>query len=514
MTTAAAKPRILVTGVWQETNTYSSRTTTLSDFEEFELASGDAVAESHAGVRSVIGGAMSLLGDRARFGFSAAAWPAGPADERTAGELVERFAAGLRHHTSSQGLILNLHGAMVAQGVDDVEARLTHVVRRELGDIPVVAVLDYHANPSREFLDSIDAVVAYKTYPHVDMFECGVEAVRIVDELIERQLSRSVRYQRFPLITSPLSQGSRSQPMKHLLHLAASSPAHARAVLTPGFAYSDVERAGLTVMVNNLSDGDASAADVVLEQLCGAVQEHQDSFQVQAVDIDAALAQLPSLHGRTMVVDVGDNIGGGSAGDGTSLLRALYGLEDRSSLVILCDSEAVANAALAGVGSRFRARLGGHTDAAHGEPLDVEVEVRRLSNGVYRTASAWMGGRQFDMGPSAVLQAGSTTVLTTSVPTPPFHLEQLQSQGIDPADYDILTAKGALAWQDAYEGCVDDTIFVDTPGVTPAFPDDLSRESTFEGSGPSWAFPARRGAASTATRLTHETKKTSMKGDQ
>lgn len=104
-----------------------------------------------------------------------------------------------------------------------------------------------------------------------------------------------------------------------------------------------------------------------------------------------------------------------------------------------------------------------------------------------------MGGAEFLLGPSAVLRCRSVTIIVTSVSTPPFHVEQVTSQGVNPGDFDILTAKGALAWQDSYGAYIDRTIFVDTPGVTPAFPETLARHERFaDDTAVPWTYPIRR----------------------
>jgi microcystin degradation protein MlrC len=480
---------VLVASFWQETNTYSPRTTTLDDFVAFELLEGIAIAEAHRGVRSVIGGAIDELGDAAEFGMAVGAWPAGPTDHATATQLLDRFATVLGRHRGVAGVLLNLHGAMVAEGYPDVELEVVRRVERELGDVPVVAVLDFHANPSREFVAACDAIVAYRTYPHVDMYERGAEAGRILATLLAEERRSQVLLRKLPLLTSPLGQGTDLPHVQEVIMAPAELRPPLGAFVTPGFPYSDVARAGMSIAVNSWADIPAPTA--VVDALAARAWASRDRWAPRVSPVTEAVREASRASGRVMLADVGDNIGGGSPGDGTALLAALLDVK-RSSLVLLWDPATAAVAHSLGPGAVFDARLGGHTDDLHGATLTERVEVVSVFDGHYRAGGEWMGGMEFDLGPTAVLRCRAVTVVVTTVSTPPFHVEQITAHGLDPAAFDILTAKGALAWQDGYGPYVDQTIFVDTPGVTPAFPEVLTRNERFaDEPGEPWTYPQR-----------------------
>jgi microcystin degradation protein MlrC len=480
--------RFAVAGLWQETNTFATQETTLDDFREFELVSGADVGHLHKGVRSVIGGAIDSLGDSACFGLSAGAWPSGLITNETAVSLIDRFEDDLREIGSVHGLVLNLHGAMVAEGMSDIETAAVEAARRVLGDVPIVAILDLHANPSSKLLDSLDGVVAYKTFPHVDMYERGLEAGNMVQTMAESGSLGSVVFRKLPLITSPLAQGTADDPMRQIVEATDRLGGSTTSFVTPGFAYSDVSRAGLTIMVN-ADDEFTREARETLEALTDIVIENRDQFRVPAVSMKTAVDQIKASSATTMLVDVGDNIGGGSDGSSTALLPILLSVPDRPSVFTFTDATVVREADRMRVGEvtslRFRNLLGSHES--------VPFEVVRLTSGKYQADGAWMGGRIFDMGPTAVLRCKATYVMVTSIPVPPFHREQLVSQGLNPTHFNILTAKGALAWQDAYGDCVEQTIFVDSPGPTPAFPEDLERDHLVDEDAQPWEFPGGRG---------------------
>lgn len=484
---------VLLASMWQETNTYSPRITTLDDFKRFELLEGEEVGAAHAGVRSVIGGAIDVLGAHARFGLSAGAWPAGPADESVARALLDRFADTLNQHRDCAGVLLNLHGAMVASGYPDLELEVVERVKRQLGDIPIVTVLDYHANPSREFIAGCDAVVAYTTYPHVDMFERGRQAAEILLSILRHERRGRVVLRKMPLLTSPLAQGTHSVHVTELLHAHGQLVTSLGGFVTPGFPYSDVARAGMSIGLNKWADDPVHAQS--LDTLAAGVLTNRDLWSPNVTSVEGAMIEAAVATERLMLADVGDNIGGGSPGDGTALLEGLLRLRSRRSLVMITDPQVVEEATAVGVGGSIDVAIGARTDALHGAPVRTRVEVVSLSDGTYRALGEWMGGMEFSMGPTAVVRAQSVTIIVTSVANPPFHVEQVTSQGLALESFDILTAKGALAWQDGYGPLVGRAIFVDTPGVTPAHPERLLRHASFAEGNLPWIHPQTLGLA-------------------
>ena len=476
---------IAIAGMWQETNTYSSRVTVLGDYEEFEFAAGRDIVDLHAGRRSVIGGFLAQVGDRAAPALSVGAWPAGLTPEPVFSQLMERFESELRSQRHVAGVLLNLHGAMVAEGYPDVELEVVRAVRRTVGDVPIVAVLDFHANPSLAFLSYLDAVLSYQTYPHVDMFERGVEAAQILDAIIESGTRWSVTAHKLPLLTSPMSQGTDNDPVVDIMTERGRLSQEMHVAAMPGFVYSDVARGGFTVAVS--SPGEETGA-APCDSMTDFVWARRDDFSVAAVPTREGIVRALARPGPTVVADVGDNIGGGSGGAGTEVLHHLLDLRVDRALVVVSDRRAADLATRASLGEDIDVHLGGHLERAQGPSVSRRARVLSQSPGRYVASGAWMGGHTFDMGPTAVLRIDGVDVIVTSVATPPFHREQITSQGLSPEQYDIVVAKGALAWQDGLADIADGAVFLDTRGSTPARPESLER-STGPESGTGWVYP-------------------------
>ena len=473
--------RVGIVGMWQETNTYSSRPTTLAQFEAFELLEGEEILTHHRGTGSVIGGFLDgMAGVESVPLFSAGAWPAAPPDEPTTMELLRRLDRALAAAPTLDGVLVNLHGAMVASGAEDMEAETLRRIRDSFPKVPVMAVLDLHANFSAEACAHCDAVVGYRTYPHVDMADCGREAAALMRRALagERFITA---YGKLGHLTSPLAQGTEQGPMRGLLQRAeirTQAAGAERVTLLPGFPYSDVSRCGFGVLAVATADKSEAAVTVVADTMVD-VERHLSEFALNRPKAAEAVREAAARPSHPVVLaDVADNVGGGSPGDGTTLLAELVKQKVVGAVVIIADGAAVAAAKAAGTGSTLTLSLGGKSDRLHGDPIVVAARVLRVTDGTYRAEGSWMTGQTFSMGPTAVVElSGGVTVIIVTTATPPFHLEQLTANGVDPAETSIIVAKGAIAWRAAYENVMASAIEVDTPGCCPIDPTTLPRET-------------------------------------
>jgi len=466
--------RVGIVGVWHETNTYSSRPTTLADFEAFELDTGSEIVERHAGTRTVLGGFLQAEDMELVPVFSAGAWPAGTVTADAADRLLQMLTTQLEAARPLDGVMANLHGAMVAEGRPDMEADVVAAVRSAVGDVPVVAVLDFHANPSVPLVENTDVVVGYDTYPHVDMYERGVEAAEWFRRLLAGERLKS-RIGKHPLLTTPLAQWTDADPMQGLFRRANDAAQRLgveRVCICGGFAYSDTDRAGISVLATTGVDN-AAAADELIVGVLADIDDVADQFTVALPGPEEAVAAALAAGEKPVVLaDIADNIGGGSAGDGTALFEQLLAQGATGALCIIADAEVAAAAHQAGVGGTVAAEVGAKTDEYHGAPVPITGRVRALSDGRYTSGGSWGTGQSYAMGPTAWLDVNGNDMVVTSIPTPPFHVEQVTHLGIDPSQATIITAKGAVAWRSAYGHFAKTVIEVDTAGVCPI---DVSR---------------------------------------
>ncbi|MEA5457269.1 M81 family metallopeptidase [Sinomonas sp. JGH33] len=471
-----SRPRIAVAGMWHETNIYGPHAATLDRFDEYELLEGDDIIGRHRGVKTVIGGFLDgihRMEAEAVPTLSAGAWPGGPAPRHVMNALLDRLRQWLAlamQEGPLAGVLLNLHGAMTAEGFPDVEAETVRAARSIVGpETPVGAVLDLHANPTPAFVEQCNVVICYDTYPHVDMWDRGLEVATLIGEAVQgRRLRTAIR--RTPLLTVPPSQGTADEPMKGIRLRAdqKASMGTERVSICAGFAYTLPERIGLSALVVHDEDR-TSVAEHLAEAVVADIDACAEQFKVTRPTVAEAVAEALAEDATTPVIlaDLADNIGGGSAGDGTALLAALLDRGARGALAIIADPEVAALAHASGEDTTITCRLGGKSDSLHGAPIEVTARVARTTPGVYTASGSYMTGQTFRMGPTAVLEIGdgAATVLVNTRPTPPFHREQFTHAGVDPSQASVIVAKGALAWRSAYGEDAGTVIEVDTPGA-------------------------------------------------
>jgi microcystin degradation protein MlrC len=207
-------------------------------------------------------------------------------------------------------------------------------------------------------------------------------------------------------------------------------------------------------------------ADQLAERLWSVRQQLEGSL----LGVEAAL-DLCQLHAdeRICLLDMGDNVGGGSAADGTLLAAALHRRRLGPAFVSLFDPAAVECCRRAGRGTRIALSVGGHTDDRHGPPLDLSVTVQSLVEGRFRELQPRHGGiTEFDQGATAMVEADDSplTIMLTSKRMVPFSLQQLIGCGVDPNRFRILVAKGVHAPVAAYREVCHRFVRVNTPGAT------------------------------------------------
>jgi microcystin degradation protein MlrC len=387
-------PSVAVVGVWHETNTYSACPTTLDDFRALELLEGDGLRARNERTGSVIGGFLDAEELELVPCLSASAWPGGVVAAEARAWIVREAAESLRRSGPVDGVLVNLHGAMVAEDDDDPEVAFLDAVRSVAGAVPIAAVVDLHANPSAALVSRCDVMIGYDTYPHVDMRERGREAAALLGEVLAGRRLRTL-LAKVPILASPLGLGTDDEPMRGLLQRAgerSEAAGLARILITGAFSYSDVERAGVSVVV--VCDEEAvEAARDVLAATAADIAANEDAFRRGRPRPAEAVSQAIASPAKPVVIaDVGDNVGGGGAGDGTAILAELLAQAARSAVVLLHDPGAVELAESVGVGGTFDGEIGGKTDRFHGDPVAVRGRVAFVGDSAYTTEGTWMSG--------------------------------------------------------------------------------------------------------------------------
>ena len=483
--------RIGIIALLHESNTFVRQSTVLDRFREDMFLLGGAIRESLADSHHEIGGFLAALeADGHAEAYPLVAYRATPGGVITAGALDCLVATMLQTVSDApalDGLLVAAHGAAVSQSQLDVDGYWLSALRSTVGaDVPIIATLDAHANLSRKMVGSCDAMIAYRTNPHLDQRARGMDAARMMVATLRGEIRPTMAAAYPPLVINIERQCTSDAHLRPIYHLAdeqlGDEGALSNSILL-GFPYADVADMGSATIA--VTDDDPSRAQRLATELASSIWDAREALVGNLVDLNEAIDSCASLLEagamekctRVCLLDMGDNVGGGSAGDGTTLVREILRRGIGPSFACLYDPDAVAACERVGAGGSSTIAVGGKTDDLHGGPIEVEVVVESFHDGRFSESQPRHGGIvQFDQGPTAIVKTvdGALTLMLTSRRIAPFSLRQVTSCRIDPVQFKVLIAKGVHAPIAAYREVCDRFIRVNTIGSTCA---DLAQQT-------------------------------------
>ncbi len=466
--------RVGILALLQESNTFISGKTSLKHFQQDVLLTGEDIRQHFEQAPHEIGGffqGLKKAGIEAVPIFAARAYPNGIIEASTFDLLVKQMMEGLEAAGSLDGILAAPHGATVAENHPDADGFWLGKVRDFIGlDKPLIATLDLHANLSRAMVDSTNALIAYRSNPHLDQLETGLRAA----DLMARTLSGSIypcQAAAFPSLAINIqNQNTNEYPLSSFyaqINAASNGPDVISHSTLLGFPYADVAEMGSSAIV--VTDDQPEQAQEMAWAIERKFLTEKDEFEPEFISVEAAIEEIvANPETRFTLLDMGDNVGGGSPADSSILLHALHDKKIANSFVCLFDPVAVKTASSVMIGEHVDLSIGAHTDEQHGTPLECNVKLLSLHDGKFSESKARHGGfTNFDQGPTAIVKCSSgCTVMLTSKRIPPFSLAQLTSCDLDPSNFRVFIAKGVIAPQAAYRDVCDRFIQVNTPGAT------------------------------------------------
>jgi microcystin degradation protein MlrC len=461
-------PKVAIGRVSHETNTFSVLKLRLSDFDP---CYGDEIFKVYGGTRTELGGFIDVL--RANDveivpTLAASATPSGPIVLEDFERIVSTIVNDLRSASSLGGVLLSLHGAMVAVDVPETEGVLLRAVRGVVGNIPVMITLDLHALVSDMMVGHCDAIFGYNTNPHVDSYERGVEAAEAMVREMKSQIRHVVAFRKLRMMPPTINQRTTEGPMLRLFERAYEMEKMDKVVnvsVFGGFPYADVGRVGSSVVV--VTDNNLELAKELSDELGEEMWSRRREFLKEITPVDVAVKRaITAKEGPVILADVADNPGGGAPGDSTFILRELLRREAKNvGVAVIKDPEAVAEAIKVGVRGTLTTRIGGKTDSFHGEPLEVTGTVRTITDGIF-VYKAGRVGLRVDVGRTAVLDVDGVEIILTEKSHAPNDPEIFRRNGIEPTEKKILLLKSRGHFRAAYEPFSKEVIEVDAPGLT------------------------------------------------
>ena len=477
--------RIAVGGFLHETNTFAPTKATYDGFVHGggfpRMALGDGLLKT---VRDINVGLAGFIDAAEAEGWDlvptifAAATPSAHVTEDAYERIARTMIDGLASAGQFDAVYLDLHGAMVAEHLDDGEGEILARVRKVVGeDVPVVASLDLHANVTPEMVAHADALIAYRSYPHVDMADTGRACARHLALLLNTKQRLAKAFRQSPFLIPISWQCTNDEPARSIYRTLAARQSEAVPTLSFAFGFpaADFVHCGPSIFAYGRTQADADAA---ADAIAALVESHEDDFDGKIYSPDEGVRhamELAKTATRPIVIaDTQDNPGAGGDSDTTGMLRALVrNKAQRAATGIMYDPQAARAAHEAGVGNSVTLALGGKSGIPGDAPFKETFVVEKLSDGNFLAPGPFYGGRMMKMGPSASLRIGDVRVVVAS------HKTQLADQamyryvGIEPTEQAILVNKSSVHFRADFEPIAETLLICAAPGAMPADPADL-----------------------------------------
>jgi microcystin degradation protein MlrC len=464
--------RIVTGTISHETNVYSNISTDLEEFRKQRLLYGDELFRDFDGTKSPAGG---IIEGCKRHGYEliptvfASAVPSGTVTAEAFDTLLKGILDGVKEARDIDAVVMHLHGAGVSEKYPDIEGKILSEVRKLIGDKPLVATFDLHANYTDQMVESADLLIGYDTYPHTDGYERGLEAVELTKKMLEGDLKPTLGFTQPPMLPALQVQFTGRYPMKKLIdeaHRMEQLPGVETITVAAGFPWSDIPETGISFIVT--TNNNQKLADKLAKELHDMAWNMRRDFLVSPTPLRQALRHTAqATSGPIIMADIGDNPGGGSPEDGTVVLKAI--LEEKLTggvVALIWDPESVKKSVKAGLNNRVKVMLGGHTDNLHGSPLSVEGKVKLIHDGKFISNGPMGSGVPMDIGPTVILEIGGNDVVVTSKRYQPLDLTLYKTLGIKPEEKLFIVVKSSVHFRAAHEPIAKEIIELDTPGLT------------------------------------------------
>ena len=352
------------------------------------------------------------------------------------------------------GVLLELHGAMLAEGIDDGEAAILEALRDVIGpDVPVLIELDIHSNMSHRMIELADVFLGRKTYPEIDQGDRARDLGDILVRIWNEGVKPTMALHQIPMVWG-MNQVTAHKPMSEAIAELArieSQPGVVCGSIATCFPLADIADLGASVYI--VTDNDPALAQKYADELGECLFARREDCHFRIPPTREVLKQAEEA-GKFPVVfaDLRDNTGGGAPGDSTGVLETFVeaDLEDACILYIV-DPEAVAECEKAGVGATITLDVGAKSTPLQGRPVRMTAEVIKLSDGAFRYEGPRNAGLDGSMGPSAYIRQGGVHVLLVTEREQPFGIAFSLSMGLDPRKMRYIAVKSAAHFRAGFE---------------------------------------------------------------
>jgi microcystin degradation protein MlrC len=466
-----ARRKIAIAMMMHETNTFSPVATPLGSFRPL---AGDAAIQEFRDTNTQLGGFLHVareIGAEIAVPVAAGAHPSGYVERAAYEDMCDAIVGGIR--AGCDAAFLALHGAMVAEHVDDGEGELLRRIRAVAPRLPIAVGLDFHAHVTAPMIEGATVVTGYRTYPHVDMAETAARAARTLVRALDGEVAPVMVWGTRPMMTSTLVHTPSRQPMKDVMDAAIEAEARGavlNASVFGGFPHADIPHLSCSaVIVCDRATGEGRA---LRDRLLGMAWDRRDAFLYHGAPLASQIGHARTLgEGPIVLVDHGDNTASGGTQDVMSVVAEVMrqGLDDVVAGPI-CDPTSVARILEAGTAASVTLPLGGRVDMPQiklpGRPLTVTGQVARITDGEFVVTGPMATGTRVRMGRTAVLDTGPVQIVISERRSEPFDLGVFTHCGIDPRRKRYVLIKSRQHFRAGFEPIARHIVLCDGEGVT------------------------------------------------
>lgn len=475
--------RVLIAGFQHETNTFAPSKAGYSNFEQgegFPQMSRGAQVMALQDVNVPVGGFI-LEAQRLGFELVPVIWAGASPSAHVTEEAFERIAGEILAAARIEkfdAVYLDLHGAMVAEHEDDGEGTLLARLRAIIGDeVPVVASVDLHANVTGLMLDNACAMVAYRTYPHVDMADTGSRAARLLHWLLEHKRPLLRYAKRLPFLIPINGMCTLLEPATSTYSMLESMEVEPVLSLSfaPGFPAADFPECGPVVWGYGTDEEHLERAVMALyDKVLSEEALWEVPFMSPKAAVEEAIRLAANATRPVVIADTQDNPGAGGDSNTMGMLRALLEQDAQGAAIgLIYDPQAAATAHRAGIGSTIEIALGGQSCVDGDSPLQGRFEVLALSEGHCRFDGPMMHGMEVNVGLTACLRIGGVSIAVASAKSQMLDRNLYRMAGIEPESMKILVNKSSVHFRADFQGIAEAVLVAKAPGPMTADPADL-----------------------------------------
>ena len=463
--------KIVIAMMMHETNTFSPVPTTL---ESFRPLSGEAAIAEFKDTNTQLGGfleAAARMDADVVVPFAGGAHPSGHVERRAYEDMCDAIVGGIRG--GCDAAFLALHGAMVAEHVDDGEGELLRRIRAVAPRLPIAVGLDFHTQLTAAMVEHATVMTGYRTYPHVDMAETAQRAVRTLVRALDGEVRPAMVWGIRPMLTSTLEHTPSRQPMKDVMDMAIDAERRGvvlNASVLGGFPQSDIPHLSCSAVV--VCDGKTDQGHALVDRMLDLAWERRAAFLYHGAPLASQIAHARTLgDGPVILVDHGDNTASGGTQDVMSVVAEVMrqGLDDVLAGPI-CDPAAVARIVSAGTAASISLDLGGRIDMPQlhlkGTPLAITAKVVKITDGEFVVTGPMATGMRVRMGRTAVLDTGRMQIVVSERRTEPSDLGVFTHAGLDPRRKRYVLIKSRQHFRAGFEPIARHIVLCDGDGVT------------------------------------------------